>query len=189
MDASPRRSGRRTFEVFRAFESLGPPVTDHAEPSSFRQGRLTLQVRSSAWLTELGMMKTVLLDQLNARLSGRWVREVRFVLGSPRPRPARSPKAPRLSPRQQESVDSWGADIDDPKVREAFMRAAATSLAVGPTEVPPFAGPPGPRTLPVTPWGAEDDAAAEKGLTYGYGDRSVDRWQLRRARAEEENED
>lgn len=184
VDASARRSGRRTLEVFKAFESIGPPVTDHAEPSSFRRGRLTLQVRSSAWLTELGMMKTVLLDRLNARLPNRWVTDVRLVLGSPRPR-ARAPvRSPPLSPKQREDVETWSAGIEDPKVREAFERAAAKSLAFGPTSVPPFEGPPGPRTLPVTPWGAADDAEAERGLTYGYGDRSIDRWQLRRSSSE-----
>lgn len=174
-DGRPR-VGRRTFDVFRAFDRIGPPLTDQAEPTSFRRGRLTLRVHSSAWLTELSLMERDLLERLNGALPRPIVEEVRLVLGAPRPRRKRIPP-PRLSPRQAEQVERWGSGLRDEKVRAAFEKAAATSLRRGPAPGTPYAGPPGPRTLPPVPY--EEDREGDEGeLSYGYGDRSVDRWQM-----------
>lgn len=180
-------AGRRTFEVFRAFEGIGPPLTDHAEPSSFRKGRLTLRVRSSAWLTELAMMQSQLVGRLNRALRRPYVEEVRLVLGSPRPRPKPSPPSPvRLSPRQREQVEAWSSSLSNEQVRAAFERAAARSLARGPSDRSPFSGPPGPRVMPAIPLtlredGPEDDEPdLPPELTYGFGDRWIDRWKLPR---------
>jgi hypothetical protein len=180
-EGGPRAPGRRTFEVFRAFERIGPPLTDQAEPSAFRRGRLTLRVRSPAWLTELSMMQSQLVARINAHLPKRWVEEVRLVLGSPRPRRTDPPAPPtpleRLSARQREQVDAWCAHLQNDEVRSAFARAAACSLAGGPPRRWPGEGPPGPRVVALEP---SEDAEAEPELRYGYGDRQTDRWTLRR---------
>lgn len=177
---SMRASGRRTLEVFQAFDAIGPPLTDHAQPSSFRKGRLTLRVNSSAWLTELSMMHGQIVERLNARLDKPWVEEVRLIMGSPQPRRGASSspqRAPALNPVQQEKVSAWSSSLADDRVRAAFEKAATRSLAEGPSGPPPLVGPPGPRVMPPTDHDEPDPLEAE--LSYGYGERKIDRWKLR----------
>ena len=168
--------GRRTFEVFKAFDQIGPPLTDHAEPTAFRQGRLTLTVRSSTWLTELAMMQNQMIERINQRLPSPMVRELRLVLGQPLRKASSLPdRDPKLSPAQREKVNAWASSLSHDRVREAFERAAARSLEAGPVGQPPFHGPAGPRVL--APTVVEDD---EPELSYGYGNRSFDRWKMRK---------
>lgn len=172
--------GRRTFDVFQAFDRIGPPLTEHAEPASFRKGRLTLRVRSSAWLTELAMMQSKLVQRLNGALPRPLVEEVRLVLGSPRVRrPPPTTPSVTLTPVQQEQVAAWASTLGNETVREAFVRAATTSLASGPAAHRSFSGPPGPRVMPAAP-ATEDEGGEEPELSYGWGDRVVDRWVRRK---------
>lgn len=177
--------GARTFAIFDAFGRIGPPLTDHAEPVSFRRGRLGLRVRSSAWLTELAMMEKELVQRLNAQLPKPWVEEVRLSLGNPAPRRRRlpPPKPARLSPVQEEKVESWTRGLTDERVKEAFRRAAVSSLTGGAPVSRPYVGEPGPRVMPLSPW--EDDTP-EPELTYGWGNREVDRWKLKRKPTDED---
>lgn len=180
--------GRRTFAIFEAFERIGPPLTDHAEPSSFRRGRLTLRVDSSAWMTELGMMQRPILERVNGALPHPWVEEIRLVLGPPRPR-RRAPVHPSrtLAAEHRAKLSEWSAPLRDDALRAAFERAAGTALAAGlRTGEAPVSGPPGPRVVPLTPW--EEETPVEERLTYGYGDRSIDRWRVGR-RAGRSDED
>ncbi|MBX2812641.1 MAG: DUF721 domain-containing protein [Myxococcales bacterium] len=176
-----RATGRLAFEVFKAFDHIGPPLTDHAEPASFRKGKLTLTVRSSAWLTELAMMRSEIKQRLNSRLAKQIVEDVRLVLGSPkRLRPQPAPKKIQLSPSQQEKVESWAAGLINDRVREAFERAASRSLEAGPVGQMPYSGPAGPRVLaPVE----DETQECEDELSYGYGNRAYDRWRLRKPKA------
>ncbi len=151
-DQRPPRGGKqspggRSLDVFRAFERIGPPFTDHAEPSSFRQGRLVLKVRSSAWLTELGMMQRQIAARMNAGLPGPWVTEVRLVLGNPRPRPepSRRPAPPQPTMAQKDRISEWAAQLPGGPLRAAFERAASASLACDRPRWIPYVGPPGPR--------------------------------------------
>lgn len=181
--------GRRTFEVFRAFEQIGPPLTDHAEPSAFRKGRLTLRVRSPAWMTELSMMEGEIVQRVNRGLAKPLVVEVRLRLGTPGPRraPRPPPAPPRLSPRQADQVAAWCAGLRNDAVRAAFEGAARRSLAAGPVGTPPAPGPAGPRVMPVPAW--VDPRDFEPTLTYGYGDREFDRWTMKRAQDQGEDDE
>lgn len=171
--------GRRTLEVFQAFERIGPPLTDHAEPSAFRQGRLTIKVRNSAWLTELSMMRLHLIRRLNGSLARPLVEDVRFVLGNPKPLVAQpSRRALALSVAQRAMVSEWASGLSNERVKEAFERAAETSLTRGPVAWQPFVGPPGPRVTPIPPWLEDGLEQEEPELTYGYGRRTVDRWKM-----------
>lgn len=183
--------GRRAFAVIEAFERIGPPMTDHATAKDFRRARLTIEVRSSVWLTELGMMQAQIIERLNARLPGPWVEEVRLVLGSPRPkRVTRTVVAkPRITRAQRAQVESWSEGLPE-ELKDAFARAAESGLAARKKKAPaPYEGPPGPRTLPLPVWVDPSELDDEpKGLTYGYGDRQVDRWKLRRELAATEED-
>ena len=76
-------SGRRNAEalalkVFDAFRRVGPPITDHAQAVLFRRGALTLDVDTSAWLTELGFLREEMLGRINRLLGREVVRSIRF---------------------------------------------------------------------------------------------------------------
>ncbi|MCA9554274.1 MAG: DUF721 domain-containing protein [Myxococcales bacterium] len=174
-----RRPGRASLQVFAAFDAIGAPVTTHAEPVHFRGGVLTLKVDGSPWLTELTFLEAHILERLNAALPKPMVKGLRLRLGAPRPRPPRLPPKRPLTSAEQAAVYAWTAEIKDEAVRDAVARAAATSLARGPTEGTPPSGPPGP-LMAVSPPVEEPE---EPELRYGYGRREVDRWHLAREAA------
>lgn len=119
--------GRDTVDVFGAYRRLGPPLTLQAEPHSLRRGVLTLRVHGAAWLTELSFMLPQLKHRLNQSVGREVVQDVRLQAGAPPP-PRKRP-LPRLSPEDLEKVERWGAQIRDPEVRAAVLRAAARDMA------------------------------------------------------------
>lgn len=175
-DEQVRRTGSRALEIFAAFDRIGPPVSDHAEPILYKSGVLTLMVDGPTWLTELSFLERQVVDRINALVGRKAVRSLRLRLGSPRRRPPPLPAKRKLTPHENEEVASWTAGIKDEAVRDAVARAAATSLARGPTEGTPPSGPPGPRLTPRE----KVEAEPEHGLSYGFGHRDVDKWKVRR---------
>ena len=168
-------ASRVTFEVFKAFERIGPPITTHAEATAFRKGRLTLTVRQSSWLTELALMERVLLTRINDILRRPRVKEVRLLLGNPKTkRQQKSKRPPKLGHEQNELIKDWCSNLSNDDVRQAFAAAAARSLSEGPAKANPYKGPAGPRVAP--PTANEIIEEEEQILSYGWGDRMVDRW-------------
>jgi hypothetical protein len=161
------------LRVFTAFERIGPPLTDQAEPILFRHGVLTLRVKSSVWLTELTFLKTELLERLEQHLGRRAVRDVRLRLGHVEPRPIEPSPRRALAEADRARIADWTEAIADPKVREALSRAAARCLERGPADFELPAGPPGPMPSPDR---KPAEPAPETILTYGFGRREVDRW-------------
>jgi hypothetical protein len=170
-----KRPGRASLQVFAAFDTIGAPVTTHAEPVHFRGGMLTLKVDGSPWLTELTFLEAHILQRINAALPKPMVKGLRLRLGPMKPRPPKLPPLRPLSPVESARVAAWTAEIKDDAVRAAVARAAATSLVRGPTEGPVPSGPPGPRIALAPQLDPE-----EPELRYGFGRREVDRWQLAR---------
>ncbi|MBK8013299.1 MAG: DUF721 domain-containing protein [Deltaproteobacteria bacterium] len=176
-EARPTAQGRGgwTLKVLGAFRRIGPPVADHAEAASFRAGVLTLTVSESAWLTELTFLRGAIIERLNHLLGRTVVKDIRLRLGVvERKRPVQS-TAVSLTAAQVARVESWAAEIANPEVRRAMMRAAAMSLSRGPPPIPLASGPPGPRLAPT-----EAAEGEEPGFRYGYGGRSWDRWRDRK---------
>ncbi len=178
-DKQVRRTGSRALEVFAAFDRIGPPVSDHAEPTLFKGGVLTLMVNGPTWLTELSFLERQVVDRLNEAIGRKVVRSLRLRLGSPRKRVKPRPPKRRLTPQESQDVEHWTEDIKDDAVRAAVARAAKTSLASGPADGQPFSGPPGPRLTPREMVEPEP----EHGLTYGFGQRDIDKWKIRRDEA------
>lgn len=184
-DEQVRRTGSRSLEVFQAFDRIGPPVTEHAEPVLLRGGVLTLRVSGSTWMTELSFLERQIVDRVNTVLGRKVVEGLRLRLGNVRPRVPPKPPRRRLSAAEKADVEAWTADIANEAVRAAVARAASTSLARGPTEGKPPSGPPGPR-IALSP---AIEPEPEHGLTYGFGRREIDKWQLRREQASSEDEE
>ncbi|MGF1509231.1 MAG: DUF721 domain-containing protein [Myxococcota bacterium] len=118
---------RQTVQVFDAFQRLGPPLTRQCEPLSFRYGTLMLRVFGAVWITELSFLEPEIRGRLNRVLENDRVKRIRFVAGAPRPSSAPL-LPPRLTSSQLEQIEAWGAQVSEPSVRAAFMRAAARTM-------------------------------------------------------------
>lgn len=59
---------------------VGPRVARHTRAVAFRDGVLQIEVEGSAWMQELGYLKTELMRKINRHLGGRLVRNIRFVV-------------------------------------------------------------------------------------------------------------
>ena len=60
-------------------DAVGPRVARRARAVSFQEGTLIVEVEGSAWLQELSMLKRDLVRQVNGRLGGPHVRDLRLV--------------------------------------------------------------------------------------------------------------
>lgn len=184
-DEQVKRTGTRSLEVFTAFDKIGPPVTDHAEPVFLRGGVLTLRVSGSTWMTELSFLEGRIVARINELVGRKAVKGLRLSLGNVRRRAPKKPPKRALTAEERSEVEAWTAGIDDDAVRAAVQKAATTSIARGPTEGTPPSGPPGPRTVLL----AKPEPEPEHGLTYGYGRRDVDKWKARRHAAAKDDDD
>lgn len=59
---------------------VGPRVARHTRAVAFRDGVLQIEVEGSAWMQELGFLKSELTRKINRHLGGRLVRNIRFVV-------------------------------------------------------------------------------------------------------------
>jgi predicted nucleic acid-binding Zn ribbon protein len=59
---------------------VGPRVARHTRAVAFRDGVLQIEVEGSAWMHELGFLKTDLMRKVNRHLGRRLVRNLRFVV-------------------------------------------------------------------------------------------------------------
>ena len=80
-------------------EAVGPAVADHAQPVSLREGQLVVQCDSTAWATQLGLMRPQILAHLGERFPDAPVERLRF-LGPDVPSFKRGPRSvPGRGPR------------------------------------------------------------------------------------------
>jgi predicted nucleic acid-binding Zn ribbon protein len=112
-------------------QALGPRIADRTRPLSLENGVLTMRVATSAWATELAMLKPWLVERLQA--AGFAVTDIRFRVGTieaaPRPPERRTSRAvppPAALPRE---LAERLKEIDDPELREAMALAARANLA------------------------------------------------------------
>jgi predicted nucleic acid-binding Zn ribbon protein len=61
--------------------ALGPTIAAAAQPSSEREGVLTVRCTASVWAQELELMGPELVDRLNAQLGADTLRRVRCLSG------------------------------------------------------------------------------------------------------------
>lgn len=134
-EASPTprtREGAITVRVFRAFQSLGPSITRHADLVGIRGGVLTLVVDDPTWLTELGFLRPEIIANMNRALPRPMITDVRLRHGRRERRaPVQRPPPVKLTRAQVETVESLGQEIRDPELRVALMKAAERALGAG----------------------------------------------------------
>jgi len=61
-------------------QAVGPRIARHTRAVAFREGVLQVEVEGSAWMHELGFLKTDLMRKVNRHLGSRRVKNVRFVV-------------------------------------------------------------------------------------------------------------
>ena len=61
-------------------QAVGPRIARHTRAVAFREGVLQVEVEGSAWMHELGFLKTDLMRKVNRHLGSRQVKNVRFVV-------------------------------------------------------------------------------------------------------------
>ncbi len=113
-------------------EIVGPAVARATRPRAFSQGRLWVEVEDSVWMTRLRFEERRLLKLLNEAAGERLFTSIRWVLAR-RPWPQRAKARPRgpfeLPKDWQEKAQKEVAHIEDPELREAFLRLRLTLLA------------------------------------------------------------
>ena len=121
----------RAGEVLSQWEEIvGPAIARVTRPKGFSQGRLFVEVEDSVWMTRLRFEERRILSLLNEKAGEGLFREIRWVL-SRRPllKHARSAPGPQeLSPILRDKASREVATIEDPELREAFLRLRLTLL-------------------------------------------------------------
>ncbi|MBI5136777.1 MAG: DUF721 domain-containing protein [Nitrospirae bacterium] len=111
---------------------VGATVAAHSAPERLQNGRLTVTVDSSPWLTQLGFFKQKMQAQSNAVLGAERVTEVFLVVGrvgGGAPREKR-PERP-VSPAADAAVERMVAEVADPEVRDALRALVLRDLRQG----------------------------------------------------------
>ncbi len=73
---SESMAGWKAVEVWP--EAVGERVASHTRAIAFHEGTLVVEVDSSTWMNELTYLKRRLIEELNRRLDGDVVRDVRL---------------------------------------------------------------------------------------------------------------
>jgi len=123
-------SRMRQHEVWRVWPTVvGPQIARHAEPHSFRHGRLIVHVTDSVWLHHLSMMRHRLAAALNERLKPAEVREFVLRIGeiSPSMGPSPPPSGPseiegETDPARIAEIETALAPLGDAPFRDTLHR-------------------------------------------------------------------
>ncbi len=110
----------KVFELWN--EAVGPEIGKNAQPVSVNNGWLTVKVRNSIWLQELGFERQKLKRKLNRLLGKGTITDITFRIGpiadpQPEPAPNKSPAKP-LSKDLERKFESLVQAVDDPQLRE-----------------------------------------------------------------------
>ena len=113
-------------------EVVGPTVAARAMPLRIIKGTLTVVVSSGPWKQELGFLKGMMKEKLNARLGGEVVKDIVLKSGKvdqyAAAPPEEVPPKKRLTARQLAYIDEQSAAIADPEIREAFIALMKASF-------------------------------------------------------------
>jgi hypothetical protein len=111
-------------------EVVGPDIARNAWPLGVRGGALVVGAVNHAWAQTLHLMRTALLEALNARIGADALRDLQVrVARRGQPRAARAPSRrealPPLTRAEQQRVRDLTAAIEDPALRARVAVAAA----------------------------------------------------------------
>jgi hypothetical protein len=104
-------------------ETVGEQIARNASPVLVRGDVLHVNVSSSVWVQQLQFLREAMLEKINANLTGRKIKDIRFKIG---PLPAALPQyddtpLPELDDNEKLATQAESAHISDPELREAFQ--------------------------------------------------------------------
>ncbi|MHB8173255.1 MAG: DUF721 domain-containing protein [Nitrospirota bacterium] len=132
--------------------AVGKKISQHACPHLLRDGRLTLDVDSPAWMSELSMLSPEIIEKINSALDGGQssggadpstsacrpeaglpaVRELKFRLGAGGTASDKAghsaPGAPPIKKRELSSEEKTAADTAASKIQDKELRRSARKM-------------------------------------------------------------
>ncbi|MEO5364793.1 MAG: DUF721 domain-containing protein [Magnetococcus sp. WYHC-3] len=113
-------------------ELAGPVLAACSEPVGVNRDLLTVRVISPVWATQLSFLRPQLLARLQREDGLRHLRDVRFVTGELRYRPATPPPPPAPDPdpepEELRQAQEWTRVLQDPELRATLQRMALMFL-------------------------------------------------------------
>lgn len=107
----------------------GEGLADHARPISLRTETLIVEVADDVWKKQLERMSRELTSRINKLLRREVVKAIEFRVNAKLLKRASSSSRTRQSTKSlPESVISSAAAIDDPELRDRFIRAATNCI-------------------------------------------------------------
>jgi len=61
--------------------AVGRPIAMNAKPDAFKDGHLTVNVSSSAWIHQLKFLEKEMITTLNKQMDNNLVKQIRFKIG------------------------------------------------------------------------------------------------------------
>lgn len=113
----------RELKVFDVWDRvMGEEIKSNAVPVSINQGRLTVAVRNSVWLTELGFTRQKIKTRLNRDLGRGTIKDISFRIGQIPERTeagdAKDKKPGTLDPALDKKIEQMLGSIKDQALRK-----------------------------------------------------------------------
>jgi hypothetical protein len=116
-------------------ELVGEQIAQRTQPTTLKDGLLTVSVANAAWLNELTFMRGAILHQINDLVGQATVKAIRLVAGRIRPTPpppaaVEVPPAVELPADEVERIERElaASEVEDPELLEAIRRARLAQL-------------------------------------------------------------
>lgn len=113
-------------------EIVGKDIARHARPVRWRGNVLVVRVEHPTWIQELGFLKPEILEKLRGSLKGAPIKDIRFEIGTlpPMEEQGADEKVEQkdLTTDEEEFITQASAEIPDPDIREAALRAMSKSF-------------------------------------------------------------
>ena len=120
------------FRIFGQWEkSVGPVIASHAQPQTVRGKKLTLVVDSPAWMHQLSLLKSEIVEKVNRNLGREIIKDITLRLGEVEPpdRPsAKTAVHAVLDQDERNTIENYVRGIGDPNIKEAITRVIEKDL-------------------------------------------------------------
>ncbi len=72
----------RMTQIWKIWDTaVGSPIAMNAKPDAFKDGILSVNVSSSAWIQQLKFLEKEIISNLNRELSAPMIDQIRFKIG------------------------------------------------------------------------------------------------------------
>lgn len=111
-------------------QAVGRDIAEHAWPMHIRGFVLWVGVTDSVWMQHLHLQKNILLETLNAQLTGEKLTNIRFDLAVPAPQAAGYSRLPPsfapLDNKTCQDIKKATAAVQDQAIRDSLERLLQT---------------------------------------------------------------